>query len=179
VPFAVNCCVSPFAIDGFAGVTATDTSVAAVTVSVVLLLTAPSVAEIVVVPIAADVASPFAPAALLIEAVVGVPDAHVTVVVLSWVDESVYVPVAVNCCLRPFAIEGFEGATASDTSVAAVTVRVVLPETTPIVAEIDVVPMAALVARPREPAALLMVAVAVTVEAHVAVVVRLCVVASV
>ena len=35
---AANCCVRPLAIDGFAGVTAIDTSVAAVTVSVAVLL---------------------------------------------------------------------------------------------------------------------------------------------
>ena len=35
VPVAVNCCVPPAATDGFTGVTAIDTSVAAVTVSVV------------------------------------------------------------------------------------------------------------------------------------------------
>ena len=33
VPVAVNCCVAPFVMDGFAGVTAIDCSVAAVTVS--------------------------------------------------------------------------------------------------------------------------------------------------
>ena len=39
VPVAVNCCVAPLAIDGFAGVTAIDCSVAAVTVSTVEPLT--------------------------------------------------------------------------------------------------------------------------------------------
>src|SRR5260221_8610561 len=33
VPVAVNCCVAPLATDGFAGVTAIDTSTAGVTVS--------------------------------------------------------------------------------------------------------------------------------------------------
>ena len=50
VPVAVNCCVAPLLIDGFAGVTAIDCSVAAVTVSTVEPLTAPSVALIVLVP---------------------------------------------------------------------------------------------------------------------------------
>jgi hypothetical protein len=36
--------------------------------------------------------------------------------------ESVYVPVAVNCSVSPFAIDGLTGVTAIDTSVAAVTV---------------------------------------------------------
>ena len=41
---AVNCSVLPLAIDGFAGVTAIDTSVGGVTVSVVLPETVPDVA---------------------------------------------------------------------------------------------------------------------------------------
>jgi hypothetical protein len=41
---AVNCCVLPLAIEGVAGVTAIDTNVAAVTVSVVLPETVPEVA---------------------------------------------------------------------------------------------------------------------------------------
>jgi hypothetical protein len=43
------------------------------------------------------------------------------------VELSEKVPVAVNCSVAPFAIEGFAGVTAIDTSVAAVTVRVVEP----------------------------------------------------
>jgi hypothetical protein len=42
---AVNCTAVPAVADGFAGVTAIDTSVAGVTVSVVELVTEPSVAE--------------------------------------------------------------------------------------------------------------------------------------
>jgi len=44
VPVAVNCSVFPMAIDGFAGVTAMDASVAGVTVSVVLPETEPELA---------------------------------------------------------------------------------------------------------------------------------------
>ena len=44
VPVAVNCWVFPMAIEGFAGVTAMDASVAGVTVSVVLPETEPEVA---------------------------------------------------------------------------------------------------------------------------------------
>ena len=47
---AVNCCVLPWAIDGFAGVTAIDTNTAAPTVRVVLPVTAPKVALIWEVP---------------------------------------------------------------------------------------------------------------------------------
>ena len=41
---------------------------------------------------------------------------------------------AVNCRVLPLVIEGFTGVTAIDTSVAGVTVSVVLPETVPEVA---------------------------------------------
>jgi hypothetical protein len=58
VPVAVNCCVVPLAIEGFAGVTAIDTSVAEVTVSKVDPLTFPEVAMIVLVPTAFAVAIP-------------------------------------------------------------------------------------------------------------------------
>ncbi len=44
VPVAVNCCVVPLGIEGLVGVTAIDTSVAAVTVSVVEPVTLPDVA---------------------------------------------------------------------------------------------------------------------------------------
>jgi len=44
VPVAVNCCVAPAAIDGFAGVTAIEVSVAAVTLKTVEPVTAPDVA---------------------------------------------------------------------------------------------------------------------------------------
>ena len=58
VPVAVNCCVRPLAIVGFAGVTAIDVTTAAVTVSVVVPLTLPEVAVIVVDPAASVVARP-------------------------------------------------------------------------------------------------------------------------
>ena len=50
VPVAVNCSVSPLAIEGFAGVTLIDESVAAVTVSVVEPVIAPETALMVVDP---------------------------------------------------------------------------------------------------------------------------------
>jgi hypothetical protein len=93
VPVAVNCCVRPFAIDGFAGVTAIDCSVAAVTVSTVDPLTEPDVALMVLVPTPAPVANPV----LVIVAVAVVPDDQVTDVVRFCVLLSLNVPVAVNC----------------------------------------------------------------------------------
>ena len=74
------------------------------------------------------------------------------------------VPVAVNCSVVPFAIEGFAGVTAIDTSVAAVTVRVVEPLMPPDVASILLVPAATAVANP--PAVI--VATLVVTELHVA-----------
>ena len=57
-----------------------------------------------------------------------------------WVELSVKVPVAVNCCLRPSAIDGLAGVTAIETSAGCVTVRVVDPLTVPEVAWIVVTP---------------------------------------
>jgi hypothetical protein len=155
-----------------------DTSVAFVTVSVVFPLTAPLVAEMTVVPAATLVARPFDPAALEMLAVAGVADAHVTVAVRFCVVASLYVPVATNCCCVPLAIVGVAGVTAIDTSVAAVTVSVVLPLTAPLVAETTVVPSATALVRPFDPAALEIVAVAGVADAHVTVAVRFCFVAS-
>jgi hypothetical protein len=74
VPVAVNGCVFPAATLGFAGVTAMETSAADCTVSVVLPVTEPEVAEMVVVPTATPVARP--PAAMVAAAVF--VDAQVT-----------------------------------------------------------------------------------------------------
>ena len=74
----------PAATDGFAGVTAIDCSVAAVTVSVVLPLTAPRVAEIDDVPAFSAEARPVA----LIVAFAIVPEAHVTLAVMFCVELS-------------------------------------------------------------------------------------------
>src|SRR5271166_4381095 len=144
-----------------------DTSVAAVTVNVVLPETLPLVALIVVLPALSAEARP----PPLIVAVVVLDDAHVTLAVRFCVELSEYVPVAVNCCVPPAATDGFTGVTAMDTSVAAVTVSVVLAEMAPLVAEIVVLPTFNADAKP----ALLMVAVAVLDEAHVTLAVRFCV----
>ena len=56
---AVNCCVSPLAIDGLPGVTAIDTSVALVTISVSAgLVMAPDVAVMFEIPLVSVVARP-------------------------------------------------------------------------------------------------------------------------
>src|SRR5207253_2111344 len=127
--------------------------------SVVEPVTKPDVALIVVVPMLAPVARPLLPAALLTVATFALDEAHVTVAVRSCVEPSVYVPVAVNCCVVPAAMDGLVGVTARETSVAAVTVNVDEPDTEPNVALIVVVPAATPEARPLLPAALLTVAV--------------------
>ena len=65
---AVNCSLVPRTIEGLVGVTATETSAAGVTVSVVEPEIFPDLAVIVVVPAAFEVAFPFNPAALLMVA---------------------------------------------------------------------------------------------------------------
>ncbi len=94
---AVNCRLSPLASDGDAGVTPIETSVAAVTVSVVERSRRLNVAEVVVTPTFAAEARPCEPAALLMLAVSVSLDAQVALVVRFCVLASVYVPVAVNC----------------------------------------------------------------------------------
>ncbi len=62
---------------------------------------------------------------------------------------SLYVPVAVNCCVRPFATDGFAGVTAIDISVGAVTVITDAADVTPLkVAVMLLVPTATAVANP-------------------------------
>ena len=72
------------------------------------------------------------PAAIV--ATVVVTELHVAPLVKFCVELSENVPVAVNCSVLPFAIEGFAGVTAIDTIVAAVTVKIVEPLTEPDVA---------------------------------------------
>src|SRR5260370_155568 len=107
VPVALNCCVAPFGTEGFAGVTAIDCNTGAVTVSVVEPLIVPEVALIVLDPVATVVANP----ALLIVATVVVPEVQVTVLVIFCVLLSVYLPVAVNCCVNPLVTDAFAGVT--------------------------------------------------------------------
>jgi len=146
VPSAVNCRVVPRGVLAVAGVMAIDTNAAAVTVRTLEPVTVPEVALIVVVPIPVLVARP----ALSTVAVEVMADDHATVALRSWVLPSVNVPVAVNCCLVPSAIEGLAGITAIDASTAALTVNVVLPVTEPEVARIFAVPVPKLVAKPGE-----------------------------
>jgi hypothetical protein len=164
VPVAMNCFVALLAIDGFAGVTVIDTSVGAVTVSSVVPSTAPEAASTLLVPVANPVANP--PAVIVTTPVDC--ELQVTELVKFCVELSEKVPVAVNCSVLPFAIEGFAGVTATDTNVAAVTVSVVEALMAPEAALIVLVPAATPVASP--PA--LIVATLVACEVHDTVLVR-------
>jgi hypothetical protein len=175
VPVAVNCCVVPIAIFAVGGLIAIDTSAAAVTVSTVDPLTVPDVALTVAVPVPTLCPSP----ALLIVAVVGVSEDHVAVLVRSCVLPSVNVPVAVNCCVVPNAIDGVAGVTANDISVAAVTVSVVDPLTPPTLAVMFALPTPAPLATPGAGPPVLIVLTPGVSELHSTVLVMFCVLPSV
>src|SRR5271157_6653783 len=165
---------------GLGGVRAIAWRAAAVTVRVSPgLVTPPKDAVITVVPVASVVARPWVPTALEIVATDAVADAQVTCVVRSAVVPSVYVPVAVNCSVRPLAMLGLGGVRAIDWRVAAVTVSVSPGLVTPPrVAVITVVPVASVVARPWVPTALEIVATDAVADAQVTCVDRSAVVPS-
>jgi hypothetical protein len=145
-----------------AGFTVIETMDAGVTVSTVDPLVPPKVAVIVAVPVARDVPSAFA----LTVAVAEFPEVHVAVAVRSWELPSVKLPVAVNCCVVPNAIDGPDGLTAMDTSAAVVTVKVVEDRIDPDAADTVQVPLAMLVANPCLSDALLMAAIELSDEVH-------------
>lgn len=100
-PVAVNACVAPAsAIAGFCGLTTrvVSTDPPLVTVRIVEPFTFPSAASIMLVPAETPVASPLE----FIVATLVVAEVHVTVDVIFFVLLSLYVPVAVNCCVAPF-----------------------------------------------------------------------------
>ena len=86
----------------------------AVTVTVVLPLTAPETALMVAVPALTAVASPLE----LIVATAVFDEDHVAVLVRSWVVLSLTAPVAVNCWVLPTWTDGFVGLTETETSTA-------------------------------------------------------------
>jgi hypothetical protein len=114
VAVAVNCCVFPTTIEAVAGVTAMLTTVGAVTVNVAGADVFPAaVAVMFVLPVATAVANPLPE----IVATLVLADAHVAELVRSFVLLSEYVPVAVNCCVAPAAIDAEAGVTATPVSV--------------------------------------------------------------
>ena len=167
LPVAVYCTGAPTAIVAVPGVIVMDMRVAAVTVSVVVFVTDPSAAVIVVEPTVIAVASPLEPAVLLIVATALFDEVHTTDAVMSWVVPSLNVPVAVNCSVVPIAIWAATGDMLIDVSVAGVTVRVDNPNTPSNHAVMIVVPDATGMANPLEPAALLIVATPVFDEVQV------------
>ncbi len=171
---ATKACVRPAGIDGLTGVTAIDTRLAAVTVSVAVPVRPSTAAPMVVVPTAAEVARPCEPAALLIVAA-GLDELQVTRVVRGCMVPSVYTPVAVNCWVVPSAMLGFAGVTLIETSDAPLTVNTVEP-VAPFKAAVMVdVPPLTPVAKPTLPGALLMVATKRFDELQVTDVVMFCV----
>jgi hypothetical protein len=135
------------AIENVAGVTAIDTTVAAVTVKIVAgEVTPPKAAVIADDPAATPVAKPVCNP---IKATPGIAEAQVAEEVTSCGTPKLMVAIAVNCLLPFAAMEKGAGVTAIDTTVAAVTVKVVAGEVTPPkVAVITDVPAATPVARP-------------------------------
>jgi hypothetical protein len=167
----VNCCVRPLTTDGFAGVTAIDWRVAGVTLSTVEPVTLLNVAPMLLVPTPAAVASP----PLVIVATLEVAEAHVAEAVRFCVLLSLYVPVAVNCCVWPLVTDEVAGVTEIEESTTALTVSVALPCTAPEVTAIVVTPGLTPLANP----ALFTVEMEFTDTLQAAVDVRFCVLPSV
>jgi len=121
---AVNCWFVPAAMLGLVGVTASDTSVADVTLRLIDPVTVPIVTLMTVLPTALAI-TVICPGALTAAAVMPVGlivamfvslDIHVADVVRSFVVLSAYVPTAVNCWLVPVAIIELVGVIEMDTS---------------------------------------------------------------
>jgi hypothetical protein len=160
--------VAPTAIVAGEGVTASEVKTADVTFREVEALIVPDLAVIVVLPFAIPVAKP----AAVTVATVFAEEVQVAVPVRSWLLPSLYLPVAVNCCVMPRAMEGAAGVREIELNVAPVTVSAVDPLIVPEVAVIVVVPAVAPVANPPLP----MAATEVADEVQIDVVVRFLVV---
>lgn len=143
VPVAVNCLVVPTAMLAFAGVTASDTNVAPVTVRDAVPFTPPLVAVIVVVPVPTLVTNPFTSTVATPVAV----DDQVNDVSNCVLPSSKF-PTALNCSVVPAAIEELDGLTEIEIKCAGTTVSTELSLNDPIVAVIVVVPDASVVAKP-------------------------------
>jgi len=156
---------------GTAGVTAIETNAAGVTVKLVDPESVPDVAVAVVLPTATALARPLG----LIVATPLSPVLQIAEAVMSRVLPSLYVAVAVNCSVVPFANDELNGVTAIDNRLGVLTLRTLEPLTDPEVALIVVVPCILLVARP--PAEI--VATDVTDELHALEPVRSCALPSV
>lgn len=143
VPVAVNCEVVPVDIDPFAGVTASDTRLALVTVRDAVPVTEPDATVMVEVPAPRLVANPFES----IDATALEPENQITDVNCCVLPSSKF-PTAVNCCVVPSAIEAVAGLTVIEVRCAPTTVNSVLSLSDPTVAVIVVEPAARVVAMP-------------------------------
>src|SRR5215470_18360810 len=85
---------------------------------------------------------------LVMVAIPGAEELHNTSCVMSWVELSLNVPVALNCLVAPTGIEEFNGSMARATSVAVETVTDVLADTEPEVPVTVAVPAETAVASP-------------------------------
>jgi hypothetical protein len=157
----------PSANEGLAGVTARETSTGCPTLSVAVAVIDPELAAMVALPTPVPVAIPvLATVAVLFE-----EELQLTPLVTFCVLPSLYVPVAVNCWLVPFAIDALDGAIDREVSTGAVTVIVAELPIVPDLAVIVAVPWAKLVANPLA----LTVAMEVADEVQAATPVRFCV----
>lgn len=170
VPVAVNCLVVPGAVLAGFGVTASETKVAAVTVSCALPLTEPEVAVMLLVPVPTAAAMP------LTGSTVATPvseDDQVTEL-SNCVLPSSKVPTAVNACVVPIAMLCGFGVTEIEIRFAGTTVMVVVSLKEPTVAVIVVCPAPAVEANPE----LSIVATEVADEVQVTPAARSCVLPS-
>ena len=116
---ALNCAEVPLATLGVGGVTSIDINKAAVTASLVWLMTPAVLAEMVVAPLLSAVTSPFDPLELLMVAADVLDDAQAAVAVMSLWVLSLITAVAVSCVLIPAATCGLAGVISIDFMVGA------------------------------------------------------------
>ena len=143
VPVALNCFVALFGIEEFAGVIASETRVAVVTVTEVLADTVPDITLTVDVPGPTATPSPFAS---IVNTLVALDDHSADAI--TCVLPSSKLPVAVNCCCVPAASDTFVGVSVMDCKCAGTTVITEESVNVPTVAVMVVVPAAKVVANP-------------------------------
>src|ERR1700730_18236764 len=131
-------------MDNVAGTTFNPITPRGVTVRLPIPAKDPAVALIVAVPTARATAAPLA----LTLAIAGPDEVHVAAFVRFCKLPSLYVPVAVNCCLSPAAIEALAGVTATEARTGEVTVNMAVPCTVPEAAVIVVLPTIKPLAKP-------------------------------
>lgn len=159
VPTAVNLTNVRASMRGLLGRMAMPTRVTLVTVRLVVPVTDPSTALMVVLPAATLLTNP----ALLMLAAAGLDEPHSTEAVTSCELPSLKLAVAVNCLVVLAGMLELAGVTVTELTVAPVTVSAAVPLTEPEAAVIVAVPVPTAVAIPAE----LMVATVVAEEDHV------------